>query len=497
MLDDPIAPFLGHALSGPRQPAVDGAADRATYADLDAMARRFAQVFRRPGGATVMIALPPGAAAYAAMLGTLLAGGTYVPVNTATPRAKIDVLIDQVRPDLIVAARDLSAGLAVGGAGLVDPADLAAVVPMAGAGTRHERAYVIMTSGSTGVPKGVVIPTTALAHYLGWVRQSGLIRAADRVSQFANISFDVSVLEIYGALNAGAVLVPPADDYDRLFPADFARRARLSVWVSVPSAIELAMTGRQMTAEMIGSVRQFIFCGEPLRPAHLKAIFDACPQTAVLNAYGPTETTVTMTALPLQASDYAAACDGTVAIGEPIAGIDILLLGGPHPDEGEIVITGPQLALGYHGDTARTARSFRPVELNGAMVRGYFSGDWGERKQGRLFCRGRIDSQMKVRGYRVEAGEIGARLAECGWPITCVLLHDAVLTAVIETQEPAAMDASAIREQLRVKLDSYAVPEQIVAMPRIPRTINGKLDERGVRAWLDAQAAPGARAGQA
>src|SRR5581483_852164 len=130
------------------------------------------------------------------------------------------------------------------------------------------------------------------------------------------------------------------------------------------------------------SVRLFNFCGEPLLPEHLRALFAARPDVLVQNTYGPTEATIAMTCLALRSSDFEAACDASVALGEPIDGMDIHLIGGPHSDEGEIVITGPQVALGYWQDPEKTSAGFREIELAGSRRRGYFTGDWAERREG-------------------------------------------------------------------------------------------------------------------
>ena len=499
--DDPIGRFLAMAARRPGHPAIDLGTSVVTYAELEAMARRMAGRFvslAGPGIAPrVVIALPKGPGAYAAMIGALLSGGCYIPLNVEAPERKLARIAARVEPNIIIAAPDYADGLAEAcpGASMVDPAQFAGAdnrvahaETLRGPGVRGPTAYLIMTSGSTGEPKGVVISTRALAHYLDWLAAVEMFHSTDRVSQFPNIGFDVSVLDIYGALGAGSTLVPAIARSDRLFPADFVRRSRISVWVSVPSAIELVVTGRQATATMLGSVRLFAFCGEALRAAHLAAVFGACPAASVINMYGPTETTVTMTSILLQNGYPPDVCQDTVTIGDPIPGMGLHLVGGAHDDEGEIVVTGPQLATEYWNDPDRTARAFRTLPLGDGEARGYFTGDWGERHDRHIFFKGRIDTQMKIRGHRVEAGEIVARLAECGWPVACVLKHRDTLIAVVEAPDGAVPDTAALRARLLTDLEPHAVPEAIHAVTRMPRGINDKLDSDAVRALLDAAA---------
>jgi D-alanine--poly(phosphoribitol) ligase subunit 1 len=162
------------------------------------------------------------------------------------------------------------------------------------------------------------------------------------------------------------------------------------------------------------------------------------------------------------------------------------LVGGDTPDEGEIVITGPQLAEGYWNDPAQTARSFRDVLLDGKVARGYFSGDWALRRDGHTIVRGRLDFQVKVQGHRLELDEVAAAIRTAGWPEVCVLMWRNQLAAVIEAQEASAYDETTLRRALAAKLEAHAVPSIIVTTASMPRNENDKIDRNGVSAWLDA-----------
>ncbi len=485
--DDPIGRFLCVARERPDYPAVDLDGEIVTYAGLEDRARRLAAWFASVEAPRVLIALPQGPDAYAAMIGALMSGGCYIPVNVAAPINKLVQLAELIQPNVIVTdaagAREIAKNIP--SPLIVDPLDAGKVAPLQGAGRRSSTAYVILTSGSTGSPKGVVVSTSAFAHYMNWVSNSGIFRGDDRVSQFPNISFDLSVLDIFGALNAGATLAPATKAGDRLFPADFARRLAISVWVSVPSAVGLVMKGGQATSAMLGAIRLFVFCGEALRPAHLAAIFQARPDVVVMNLYGPTEATVSMTSVLLRSEDYREACADSAALGDPIGHMGLHLVGGAHLDEGQIVITGPQLATEYWRDPERTTKAFRSLPIGGRAVRGYFTGDWAERRGKHLFFKGRIDTQVKINGYRIETGEIVARLADCGWPVACVLKHDELLIAVVESADGRPLDAQALRAQLHTRLEAHAVPAYVHAIERMPLSGNDKLDEEAVRRWLD------------
>jgi D-alanine--poly(phosphoribitol) ligase subunit 1 len=485
---DAIDRFLRHAEEEPSRTAVCLGARSVSYGDLLTRVRQFAARFSRWRAPCVLVALPQGADAYAAMLAAGLAGGYYAPVNVAAPIGKIAHVVAALKPDVLVCGADLTDVL-----NGIAP-DIPAITPdclnpgelFQGRGNRNALAYVIFTSGSTGVPKGVAIPRHGMDHYVAWVIGYLHLTADDRVSQHPNIAFDLSVMDIYGALCAGAALHPLVDESDRMLPTRFIERRQLTVWISVPSVVSVMMRGREMSAGRLASLRLLAFCGEPLLREHLAAIFAACPAARAVNMYGPTEATVSMTAIGLSAADYTRACRATVAIGDPIVDMGLHLVGGSHTEEGEIVITGPQLADGYWNDPARTAQSFRDVVIDGRVLRGYFTGDWAERVDGHVYFRERRDLQVKIRGFRLELDEVEAAIRACGWPIVCALKWRDRLVAVIES--PAPIDDSQLRRALAGRIEAHGIPEIIRVLPALPRNANDKLDRARLVDRLDADA---------
>ena len=495
MAPDVVDRLFECAAARPEHAAVIGSGRAVTYRDLAMRVRRFAAAFARTPAPKILIALPQCADAYAAMFAAGLAGGFYSPVNTQAPAEKLVRIVRQLQPDIIIGAPALARPLAEAAPGAIwlNPEALPALPLFEGRGTRHRLAYVIFTSGSTGEPKGVMIPRAALDHFVEWAIGAGFARPEDRVSQHPNIAFDLSVLDIYGALCSGASLVPVAGGSGRLLPARVVRQERITVWNSVPSVISLMMRAGGVTAAALGSVRLFNFCGEPLLREHLAAIFAACPEALVTNTYGPTEATISMTAITLTATKYEAACAGSVALGDVVPGMGLHLLGGPHADEGELVITGPQLAEGYWGDEARTAAAFRQVDVGNGLQRAYFTGDWAERRGGLLFFKERLDHQVKVRGFRVELDEVAAAIRRSGWLEACVFKRGDELAAVVESRQGMVLDEAALREALALHLERHAIPESIREALHLPRNDNDKIDRRAAAALFEALIAAEAR----
>jgi D-alanine--poly(phosphoribitol) ligase subunit 1 len=191
-----------------------------------------------------------------------------------------------------------------------------------------------------------------------------------------------------------------------------------------------------------------------------------------------------MTELRLDRFQYAEACSSSVAIGDPIPGMEIHLLGGKHANEGEIVITGPQLALGYWNDSDRTGTAFRTINIGGTESRAYFSGDWAERRGRYIFFKERMDLQVKIHGFRLELDEVARAIHDAGFPVTCVFKWKDCLAAVIEQQPGREFDEHTLRSDLSKQLEAHAIPSIIRLVERIPRTSNDKLDRDAVAEML-------------
>ena len=195
--------------------------------------------------------------------------------------------------------------------------------------------------------------------------------------------------------------------------------------------------------------------------------------------------TVSCTLLRLDSANYEEACQSTVAIGDPIPGIGIDLIDGPDDSCGEIVITGPQLAAGYWNDPDATAAKFRRYEKDGGEKFGYFTGDWAHRVGKHVFFRSRIDTQVKIRGERVELDDIAAALMRCGRGFACALLIGDELHGVFEC-ETAVEGDQALHATIARYLPLHLIPSRFHALRELPRSPNGKVDLGTIRTWIEA-----------
>jgi D-alanine--poly(phosphoribitol) ligase subunit 1 len=485
---DYVSRFLEAAAANPEAIAVKAGRDEITYCEFERLVRRYARVFTDCEAQRVLIALAPGIDVYAAILGSGLAGCTHTPLNLASPDAKASRIVEMLEPQVIVGGERAAQLAASCGARHLDPQSLPEAEFDGEPRTGH-LAYILFTSGSTGLPKGVMVPRSALNHYVDWLGRDLACGPGDRVSQHPSIAFDISMTDIFGALCFGATLVPLMSEGDRYLPARFIAREKITVWNSTPSVVSLIIQAGEAEERFLKSVRLFNFCGEPLLKEHLDAIFAAVPDVLVHNTYGPTEATIAVTNMKLRKGSYADKVRGSVTIGPPIEGIELHLIGGSHADEGEIVITGPQLADGYLNDPAKTAERFREVEIDGEKVRGYFTGDWAERHDGLIYFRERLDFQVKIRGHRIETDEVAAAIRQCGWPMVVVFPDrgNEALAAVVERMDGKQLDDADLRRSLQAKLEPYAVPQRFRLIDRLPRNENDKVDRRATIDWFNSQ----------
>jgi len=473
-----------------------------TYRQLNVLARQIFANLRDLKQPRALIYLAQSPEAYASMLGVLIAGGYYCPVNLAHPIDRQKRVIQLFDPDVILtnsanirhvermlselvnsdshvvsdaAINGFEDTLRPGRRAVMNIDSLEPTPPtLPSVSSVHELAYVMFTSGSTGQPKGVMIRRRAVSALVQWTAEAFQPTPSDRWGQFSNIAFDLSVPDIYTALACGAALVPITGTRDRLMPATVINRHQLTIWNSVPSVVDLMIQANHTTPEMLNSLRLVNFCGEPLRPHHLEALFGANPNLTVFNTYGPTEITVYCTYIPLRASNYAEACRTTVAIGQPIPGWDIHLVGEPGASEGEIAVSGDYIGAGYWRNPSQTDAAYRALVVNGEPRRAYHTGDLAERHGQHVFFVRRMDRQVKVRGNRVELAEVDFCIREFGVANCFSIVYQGNIYSFLEL--PAPIDEDALRNYLASRLPPYALPSRFVYKSRLPRNHNDKID---------------------
>jgi amino acid adenylation domain-containing protein len=473
--------------------AVVFGSEELTYAELDRRALALASRLRAAGtrpGQVVAVALPRSVELVVALLATLRAGAAYLPLDLDHPPERVAfMLADSGAATVLTTAADAQR-LPGTGATVLDVAASPAVSPdgpsdvlPAGAGPDHP-AYLIYTSGSTGRPKGVLVPHRGIVNRLLWMQDTYRLGADDRVLQKTPAGFDVSVWEFFWPLLAGATLVVarPGGHRDPAYLAGVIETERITTVHFVPSMLRAFLAEPTVPARCAG-LRRVICSGEAL-PADLAARCRDLLGAELHNLYGPTEASVDVT--HWHCVDEPGATG--VPIGHPVWRTRAQVLGPdlaplPAGETGELYLAGVQLAHGYHGRRGLTAERFVADPYGPPGTRMYRTGDLARRRaDGALDYRGRVDHQVKIRGARVELGEIEAALTRHPDVAQAVVLlrEDVpgvpVLVAYVRPADGTGADPGAVRARAAEVLPEHMVPAAVLVLAAFPVSANGKLD---------------------
>ncbi|WP_165777664.1 non-ribosomal peptide synthetase [Amycolatopsis antarctica] len=491
----------GHAAASPHAVAVTDGAESLTYAELDRRANRLAHVLRARGAGpetVVGVCAERSAGLVVMLLAVLKSGGAYLPIDPQYPLERKRFLLEDARAAMVL-ADPASAGLLPEGPwpvlGQDDlAADLTAAPDTAPRwhGSPDDLAYVIHTSGSSGLPKGVAIPHRNVVRLLAATRDWFAFGEQDVWTMFHSYAFDFSVWELWGALCHGGRLVTVPQAVARSPHAfhELVAAEGVTVLNQTPSAfrglVEADAEREDLREGLV--LRVVIFGGEALDAGSVRRWFARHGETGprLVNMYGITETTVHVTYRPLSASDV----DGEASpIGVPIPDLRVHVIdrwGSPVPVgiPGELHVGGAGVARGYLGRPGLTAERFVPDPFGGLPgARLYRTGDLGRfRADGQLEYLGRNDEQVKIRGFRIELGEVEAELGR----------HPEVHAAAVRAQANAGSAArlagyvvagagvttGVLREYLARRLPEYMVPAVFVFLDELPMTVNGKVDRR-------------------
>lgn len=463
-----------------------------TYRDLNARANRLAARLRVLGAGTgglVAILLERSFDRVASILAAMKTGAAFLPVDPAWPDERIRIVLDHSGAGVLVARSVQAQRVPDHPAALLLDRD-AASIEAHDPGDRpnpsapDDLAYVIYTSGSTGVPKGVEITHANLANFVAWHRDAFAITPADRSGHVAGLGFDGAVWDVWPYLIAGASVSLP-DELVRTSP-DLLRRWMIEEGVTVAfvtTVLAQPMLALPWPAET--ALRLLLTGGDTLRSRPPPGL-----PFPLLNCYGPTETTIIVTCAEVPPDDPV----DPPAIGRPIAGNRIHILDErgadlPAGEVGEIAVGGPGVGRGYRGDPELTARRFVPDPFSGAPgARLYLTGDLGRvLLDGRIAFHGRSDTQVKIRGNRVEPEEIDRVLDRHPLVSDCVAVAsgtpggDARLIAyVVPAPGGAEPTGRELHAFLSARLPAYMVPSAFVRLASLPITANGKLDRRAL-----------------
>jgi amino acid adenylation domain-containing protein len=485
-----------------------------TYRELEQRSNQLAHLLRERGvrkGDRVGIYFPKCVESVIAMLGVVKAGGVYVPLDPQAPAERIGYIIGNCGIRVLITLEDKRRGLdnatleslgltvlidetpkSSNGGGLV-PWTILGEYPAAHAPkvvlTETDLAYILYTSGSTGRPKGVMISHQNALTFIEWCADIFKITSDDRLSNHAPLHFDLSVFDVYNALEAGASVHMITEDL-ALFPvqlASFIETREITIWYSVPSALTLLLLHANLNAEKLNRLRIILFAGEVFPMKYLQQLAQLLPHVDLFNLYGPTETNVctyykvererlaSMDKLPI-----GIACENTEVFAVNDQNEIVTQAGGT----GELYVRGPSVTYGYWADAEKTKKMVLPNSFQPNFEeKMYRTGDLVQfAEDGNYYFLGRRDSMIKSRGYRIELGEIESALLSHSSvkEAAAIAIPDEIvgsrIQAVVAFHHGTKLTAPELQQYCGTRIPRYMIPEAIEFREQLPKTSTGKVD---------------------
>lgn len=428
-------------------------------------------------------------------LGASKAGHAYIPIEAHTPKERVDMILEVANPAVIFSVKewpDLDTEAEI--VSLEKIHDICAKswvldVPLKPV-VESETYYIIFTSGTTGVPKGVQISHKNLLSFVNWeLTDFGITQGMRFLSQ-APYSFDLSVMDVYPALTSGGSLTPMRkeiiNDFKKLFTV--LPTLDIEVWVSTPSFMDICLMEPTFDGKHVESLKIFLFCGEELPKMTAQKLVERFPKARIFNTYGPTEATVAISGVEITSElleKYS-----RVPIGYVKSDTQVYIMNEDQEvlaeEVGEIVIAGPSVSKGYLNNPEKTEAAF----FNYKGQPAYRTGDAGKLKDSLLIYDGRIDFQVKLHGYRIELEDIDHHLAEVSYVKQAAVVpkyqhHKVQQLVAFVVAHPHDFDkefklTKAIKEELSTSVMDYMVPQKFIYVERLPLTANGKIDRKGL-----------------
>ncbi|MCB0420196.1 MAG: AMP-binding protein [Bdellovibrionales bacterium] len=439
----------------------------------------------------IAIVMEPSCEIALVCIACVVANKTYVPISPQNPSDRIDAILKDLNASDIVCDKNNYSSLekleGSSSCWLFELSEDQVFLTCKRKGNREfselsyfrEVQYVLYSSGTTGVPKGIAVTYDNVTSFLDWILDKIDVAPGDRFSGHTEMSFDLSVFDLFVPLTTGGCYCPLSEAADRVFPAEFIRNRRINTWLSVPTVLDLIIKTRQVEiSDAFGSLKQILFCGDILNLKSVQTWFQF-QKVPVLNLYGPTEATVAVSSFRCHPSDDLSRYE-SLPIGHRSEPNFLLreFVGGEQKDKlYSLFLKGPQIAKGYWNKSDLSSEKF--LSLHGE--RAYDTGDLVKSdNQGHVFFCGRSDFQIKKEGYRIELSEIDyvVGLIE-GVTSSCSIFSLGQIVTFVASANHN-LEEKIVMDHCKMKLPHYMLPARVNFLETLPVNVNGKVDRKAL-----------------
>ncbi len=432
-------------------------------------------------------------------LACVKSGRAYCPIDTNVPLTRINDIINEVKPDIILTTENLVTDYDKNK--VLTLSEIIDIIKNEKKSISQSKFvkkddvfYIIFTSGSTGKPKGVQITRDCLDNFIRWAKKIGCGLEEGKYYTFVNqapFSFDLSVMDLYLTLYTGGTLwtLPKSIQLETKALFQSLKESNADVWVSTPSFADVCLSDQLFNLDLMPNLKEFLFCGEVLTNVTVSKLHERFPKTVVVNTYGPTESTCAITDVTVTESINKKIMPLPVGKAKNGTWLNIVDSEGnvlKDGEKGEIIIIGDSVSTGYFNNEELTNKKFGITEMNNRKYRFYRTGDEGYLKKKMLYYCGRIDLQIKLHGYRIEIEDIENNLMKVEKVIQAAVVPkykdgkvNSLVGFIVYNSNKCDFETGImVKNSLKKFVPEYMIPKKIVFMDSLPRTNNGKIDRK-------------------
>jgi D-alanine--poly(phosphoribitol) ligase subunit 1 len=471
-----------NAKNNPERVAVIDGDKKVNYADFILMVNSISNQLSPK--LKVVLDLKQSVESYALIVAILNVGGTYCPLNPSAPFERKRQIVTEFAPDIII-VDSIENNFDMISHKVTTISILLSIKSNSEVLLTHngdDIIYIIYTSGSSGVSKGVQICRKALSKFLEWSIPTYAATENDIWAQFSLLSFDLSIVDIFTCLCSGATLYVISDLTAKTYRPDrIIEKAKITIWHSVPSVIEFMIVNNRNKSCDFSSLKLMSFCGDTLKKHQVEFLIERNNNLRIFNTYGPTEGTLFCTWQEVNFKNFLDFSNYSISIGKAIPGWNLQLNSVEGYEDKEVTIFGDYIGKGYLLPGANN--KFKTIKVGEDEFSAFETGDMVKEINGSIYFVGRKDNQVKLKGFRVELDEIDFRIFEFLKLNSVTIVNNDTLYTFIETE--SSINDTELRGYLKTVLESYKIPHSFYLIPEIPRNQNHKTDINTLKSKLN------------